>query len=147
MNNGNESPYALLTKRYINGRIPFRVWFFSSLIAASVMIVYNFVHHQAFLQGFFSLFFINLAVTIPVFAAQAHFVGLALQRKPENAKKILTTVLLISWAVTGIFIAWVMSMIYGSAWNSGATLMVWNFILQITAWCFLSFFLFRVNRT
>ena len=145
MNNESESPYALLTKRYVNGRIPFRVWFFSALVGAASMIVYNLVQQGPFLQGFFSLFFINLAVTIPVFVAQAHFVGLALQRKPEQAKKVLMTVLLISWTITALCMVWIMTSLYEN-WNSGVALMTCNFIIQLIAWWILSFLLFRVKE-
>lgn len=146
MSESNGSVYAEVTRKYLNGRIPFRVWFFSSLTASLLVIINNLVHHNAVLEGFFSVFFINLAITIPAFIAQAHFIGLSLQRNPKKVRRVLATVLLICWTVTGIFIAWILSSIYESGWNAGAALMVWNFVIVLTSWVLLSFFTLKIKK-
>jgi hypothetical protein len=146
MTEGNGSAYVDVTKKYLKGRTPFRVWMFSSLIAALTIVVYNLVNRQAILQGFFSVFFINLAITIPLFLAQAHFVGMALQKKPKNAKMTLIVVLLIGWVVLGILIAWFMASVYESGMNSGTWLMLFNFLLLPTCWWMLSLLTFRVHK-
>jgi hypothetical protein len=146
MTEGNGSAYVDVTKKYLKGRTPFRVWMFSSLIAALTIVVYNLVNRQAILQGFFSVFFINLAITIPLFLAQAHFVGMTLQKKPKNAKTTLIVVLLIGWVVLGILIAWFMASVYESGMNSGTWLMLFNFLLLPTCWWMLSLLTFRVHK-
>jgi hypothetical protein len=146
MTEGNGSAYVEVTKKYLKGRTPFRVWMFSSLIAALTIVVYNLINGQAILQGFFSVFFINLAITIPLFLAQAHFVGMALQKKPKNAKTTLIIVLLIGWVVLGTLIAWFMASVYESGMNSGTWLMLFNFLLLPACWWVLSLLTFRVHK-
>ena len=146
MTEGNGSAYVDVTKKYLKGRTPFRVWIFSALIAALTIVVNNLVQHEAILQGFFSVFFINLAVTIPLFLVQAHFVGLALQKRPKQAKTALIVVLLIGWIIIGALIAWFMFSIYESGMNSGAWLMLYNFLLLPASWWILSLLTFRVHK-
>jgi hypothetical protein len=145
MSAGNGSAYAEVTKKYLKGRIPFRVWSLSSFTGALVIVVNNLIQHHAILEGFFSVLFMNFLITIPIFMVQAHFVGLALQRNPKSAKKILVLVLLLAWTITGAIMAWFISKLYDE-WNSGTWLMVWNFVTLAVMWWILSIAMFRVHK-
>lgn len=145
MSSGNGSAYADVTKKYLKGRIPFRVWSLSSLLGALIIVVNNLMQHQAILQGFFSVLFMNLIITIPAFLAQAHFVGLALQRKPKSARNVLLVVLMISWIVLGTTIVLILNSIYDQ-WNSGTYLVLWNFSIIFISWWILSLLTFKVDK-
>jgi hypothetical protein len=135
-----------LVSGYLKGKIPFRIWFFSSLAGALVMVIDNLVRRHAILEGFFSVFFLNLLITIPMFLVQAHVIGLVLQRKPKSVRTALAVVLITGWAVMGTIIAMALYKIYEGKINSGAVLMIFNYILLITMWVALSFLALRVKR-
>jgi len=136
----NDSIRETLIAGFVKGRIPFRVWFFAALVGSSLMIVNNLVHHDALLQGFFSLLFLNLAITIPLFLSFAHFVGKALQKNFKRTQSTVVAVLIIGWAITGTIIGVALQSIYSEGWNSGLALMVGNFSVQFTMWILLAYF-------
>jgi 4-amino-4-deoxy-L-arabinose transferase-like glycosyltransferase len=142
----NGSTNHKLVSGYLKGRIPFRIWLFSGLAGALVIVINNLVHHHAILEGFFSVFFLNLLITIPLFLAQAHVIGLVLQRKPKKVRTALTIVLIAGWAVMGTIIGMAMYKIYEGKINPGAVLMIFNYILLIVMWVALSFLALRVKR-
>lgn len=135
-----ESQREILIRGYIKGRIPFRIWFFSSLIGAVLMIIFNLIQHQAILQGFFSVLFLNLAVTIPLFLVQAHLVGKTLQRNFEQTKSVLFVLLIVGWMITGFAIGIGLRRIYPEEMNYGIVLMILNYSLQFVMWNVLSYF-------
>lgn len=140
MSNTVESPREILVRGYIKGRIPFRIWFFSALSGSVVMILFNLLHHEAILQGFFSVLFLNLAITLPLFLAQAHFVGKTLQKNYKRTKSTLVAVLMIGWLVTGIAIGFGLRSVYQGQMNFGIVVMIINYNLQLIAWVVLSYF-------
>lgn len=142
----NGTAYASLTKKYVKGKIPFRIWFFSSLVSALSVVVDNVTRDQAPLMGFFSVFFLNLGVTIPLFLAQAHFVGLALQRKPKTARTTLIVTLILGWTITAAALAFFLHRIYEGTMNEGALLMIINYAILVVNWIFLSLLTFKVHR-
>lgn len=127
-----------VVKKYLSGRIPVRVWLLSSLSGALLFVIHNLIGHDAVLQGFFSILLINVVSTFPTFAAQAHFVGLALQRNRRSAKTVLATVLIVCWALTGLVLWWAIGLLYEDGWNSGAALLVGNFATVCTFWVVMS---------
>lgn len=147
MESGNESVYADITRKYVKGKIPFRVWMLSSFLGAALTIISNLVHHNAVLQGFFSSFFWNAVITIPIFIVQAHFVGRALQRNPENAKRVLVVCLLFSWGVIGGLLAWVFAASFESTGMvASLSLLIWNWVVVMVSWWTLSLLMFRVRK-
>lgn len=132
--------YEKLTRQYLSGRIPFRIWFFSSALGAMTIIVNNLIQHEAFLQGFFSTLFMNLVFTIPLFLVQAHFMGKALLRNSKNVSKVLVAILVIGWAVTVATIAYGLSSIYDGSLNLGAMLMIINFGCCMIWWVAIFYF-------
>lgn len=146
MSSGNGSTYANITQKYLKGRIPFRIWLFSSLAGSLSIVVDNLQRQNAILEGFFSILFMNMVITIPLFLAQAHFVGLALQRKPKTARTVMTTILILGWAVTGSVIAYFMTVVYNNGMNSGAMLMLTDFLALMLCWIVLSYLTFKVDR-
>jgi|GEM_PF-2904649 len=140
MSNIVVSPREALVCGYIKGRIPFRVWFFSALSGSIVMIVFNLMQREAILQGFFSVLFLNLVITLPLFLAQAHFIGKILQRNYKRTTSTLVTVLMIGWLVTGIAIGFGLRSVYNGQMNFGIVMMVINYSVQLIAWVVLSYF-------
>ena len=134
-----------LVSGYLKGKIPFRVWFLSCLAGALVIVTDNLILHKAILEGFFSVFFLNMLITIPMFLVQAHVIGLVLQRKPKTVRTALKIVLITGWAIMGAIIAMALNKIYDGKINSGAVLMIFNYIVLVTVWIALSFLTLRVK--
>lgn len=147
MDSGNESVYSEITRKYLKGKIPFRVWMLASFIGAILTIIDNLILHRAVLQGFFSAFFWNAVITIPIFIVQAHFVGRALQRNPKNAKRTLIIWLLFSWGIIGGLIAWVFAAsIESTGMVSPLRLLLLNWVVVMVSWWGFSLLTFGVKK-
>lgn len=147
MSEENGSLYGEVTRKYLKGKIPFRVWMLSSFLGAILTIIHNLVQHHAVLQGFFSSFFWNAVITIPIFIVQAHFVGRALQRNPENAKRTLMICLVLCWGVVGGLLAWVFAASFESTGMvASLSLLIWNWVVVMLSWWAFSLLTFGVKK-
>ncbi len=146
MSEGNGSVYADVTKKYLKGKIPFRVWMLSAFLGASLTIIDNLAQHHAVLEGFFSTFFWNAVITIPIFIVQAHFVARGLQRNPHNAKRTLIICLLLSWTITGLIIGWVLALSFENGVTSDLWSLLCNWVVVMLSWWALSLWMFKLNK-